>query len=655
MKPNTFFLLAAIMPFVMNPTPNAWGETAAAPGHPLANLSAADTIPRFTPSSGSEDQVSAALSTDAAAHGVVVTIQPGKAGYPGMTLKPEGAEGAVWDLSTYGHIEARVVNTGTKSLGLTMRVDNKGDWHDSPWNTEMTNIKPGATATLKVVFGYSFGKKGYPLKPAEIIGVLFFCGKSKEAQSFRIESIEAGGPVGEQPPVIPGNVRTKPPGGVILGTGAKIDAASQIAAKGDAQASLASDGKSLQINFSNGAGQSVTVKPTIGAWDLREAFQVRAKVKNTGASPVTPTFRVDSKAGPTSTGTASAPIAPGATGELVVTFEASAPWLGIKDSAKTSYNGQPGTGTKFTSDAVSAVNILPGSPAGAQSLQVESIIADVPAPTVLPDWVGKRPPVEGDWVKTFDEEFDGNKLDETKWNIYADNFWDKRSHFTKDNVILGDGVVKLRYEKKTGFHNDDPAKKQTDYATGFLDTYGKWVQRYGYFESRMKATKGPGMWPAFWLMPDRGVAEGPQWKRASTSNGGMEFDIWEFLGRWGQYRYNIAMHWDGYGKDHQSTGTTTNYVMPDKDGFITIGFLWTPGQAVYYANGKEVLRWESPRISTIPADIMFTAVSGGWDNDGIDPAKMPDDYVIDYVRCWQRKDLASPADGPKSPAAAAAK
>jgi hypothetical protein len=24
-----------------------------------------------------------------------------------------------------------------------------------------------------------------------------------------------------------------------------------------------------------------------------------------------------------------------------------------------------------------------------------------------PDWLGRRPPVEGEWVQTFDENFDG--------------------------------------------------------------------------------------------------------------------------------------------------------------------------------------------------------------------------------------------------------
>jgi hypothetical protein len=40
-------------------------------------------------------------------------------------------------------------------------------------------------------------------------------------------------------------------------------------------------------------------------------------------------------------------------------------------------------------------------------------------------------------------------------------------------------------------------------------------------------------------------------------------------------------------------------------------------------------------------------VSGGWANVALDASKLPDDFYIDYVRVWQRKDLASPEDGPK--------
>jgi len=131
----------------------------------------------------------------------------------------------------------------------------------------------------------------------------------------------------------------------------------------------------------------------------------------------------------------------------------------------------------------------------------------------------------------------------------------------------------------------------------------------------------------------------------------MEFDVAEYLSRWGPYRMNVAWHWDGYGKEHKATGSTTIYFQPDKDGFVTSGVLWLPGLSVYYLNGNEVARWENPRVSNVESDIMFTNVSGGWDNNGIDDTKLPDNFVIDYVRVWQRKDLASEVDGPKKPEA----
>ena len=88
-------------------------------------------------------------------------------------------------------------------------------------------------------------------------------------------------------------------------------------------------------------------------------------------------------------------------------------------------------------------------------------------------------------------------------------------------------------------------------------------------------------------------------------------------------------------------------MQPDKDGFITSGLLWTPGVAAYYCNGKEICRWEDPRVSDVPQILMFTLPMGGWDNDALDVKQLPDDFVIDYIRVWQRKDLASDADGKK--------
>lgn len=586
----------------------------------------------------SSAQVTIARSQDAAAPGLVVSIEPGKDEYPGVALKPQ----TPWNLAAFGHVEARVTNLSAKRLSLTLRVDDAGPWQDNPWNASVATIEPGQSQTITTIFGYTWGKPGFALKPQAITQILLFGGKSDAAQSFRIDSIVAAGPAGEKLPVDPASIRLKPVGGVLFGAGARGDEAQVTSHNAGAVRTGNVGQQSLALTLPAAmADQSVTLKPQQGRWDLREALQVLVKVRNDGAVPIRPRARVESNGGPSAWAILGRPLAPGAQAELAIPFAS----LFIKNLERKE------TLQRFTSDAVSGVTIADADEAdGERVLSVQSIRAIMPPAPALPAWLGQRPPVEGEWVKTLDDEFDGATLDTSVWDVAGPNYWDKTSHWSKDNVLLGGGMVKLRYEKKTGFQDDDPKLKQSDYASGFLHTLGKWRQRYGYFESRMKLPRSPGLWPAFWMMPDRGVGDG---HRQDTGLGGMEFDILEHLTRWGPNRYNITMHWDNYGPEHKSIGSDSIYVQPDKDGFITAGLLWTPGLAVYYANGHEVARWENPRISSVPEMLMFTLPMGGWDNSPLDDARLPDDYTIDYVRVWQRRDLASPTDGKMTPPTAA--
>jgi beta-glucanase (GH16 family) len=578
---------------------------------------------------------------------ITVTLPAARANYPGIQIFPPGGA-ASWDLSSCGHVEATLTNTGSTLLRETMRVD--GQVSGAPASdTEIIGIKPGETKVLKVIFGAAWGyKPSAAIDPSKIERVILFATKSTQDQSFRIENLQGAGPPGEKPPFNPDYVVNKPPNGVILGPGVTFDPAKQVIAHG-VQVSAGAGG-GLSLSFKGGGDETIDLKPAMGTWDLRDDNEIRVKFKNTGDTPVTPSASIGSN-----TVSTSQPLAAGAEAEVVVPFE---PLVTPVCASDYKAGLMPGTGTKFENNKVRQISIGSDTTAGAKNVLVESIIADAPV-AQIPDWLGKKPPVDGDWTQTFDEEFNGPTIDTSKWNYYGHNFWDKRSHFSKDNLILKDGKVFFHYEKKTGYQNDDPhnveSTHKTAYAVGFLNTFGKWTQRYGYFESRMKLPTAPGLWPAFWLMPDRGHSSYKGHYRVGTAlqpgvdtgNGGMEFDIMEFLSGWGPYRFNIAMHWDGYGKLHKATGSEDNYVQADKDGFITSGLLWTPGSAIYYCNGKEILRWENPRVSDEQEYIMYDMVSGGWDNLPLDDAKLPDDFVVDYCRVWQRKDLATPDDGPK--------
>lgn len=571
--------------------------------------------------------------------GVEVSVQEaGKSSFPGVRIQPESP----WDVSKHGVIEATVANTSAKPIRVSLRVD------DATGETGAASvaIPPGESRPVAVYLDYAAKAK---LKSSAIKSVLVFGSKAPNAQNFRIEKLVATGEPGEKPPIDPKTTAVKPAKGVLLGEGSSLDTVKQLTPIGSGKGVV--DGKNLALTFTGSQNEGVTFKPAIGLWNLNEYFQLRVRVKNTGSTAVTPSMRVESKEGPTAVIPAAGPIAPGAETDIVVPFAAATPWEGSDDpdvgvlEKKKDFKGKPGTGTNFVSHRVTGVTVLGDKIPG--TLSVTSIAAENPTALDLPEWLGQRPPVDGEWAKTFEDNFDGDSIDLTKWNIYGPNFWDKRTHFSKDNTIVKDGTLTLRVERKTGRHNDSPDGKETDYATGFADTYGKWVQRYGYFEARVKLPTAPCLWPAFWLMPDRGLGNGDQGRRQSTRFGGMEFDIIEQLSIWGSQRFNFAMHWDGYGAGHKATGSGSVYVPADKDGFIVVGLLWTPGSAVLYGNGKEIAHWNNPRISDAPSNILLDNVTGGWETESLDDSQLPGDFVIDYIRVWQRNDLASPADGPK--------
>ena len=598
----------------------------------------------------SEDDV----TYDATKNGIDITVKANpKTSFPGIVITPVPA----WNASGYGHIEMKVTNNGTKPIRPCLRIDNEGPWQDNRWSAQVVTIKPGTTGTVSAIFGYQFDKAGYPLNPAAIISATIFSGKSDVEQKYHVEQIQAAGPTGEKPYVDPGTVAVRPPGGVLLGgNAAPIDGAKQIVAKAGAKGVLGADGKSIGIEFNGGAQEaSVLFKPASGIWNLNEQLQVRVRVKNTGSAPVTPTVRLESKGGMAPVVSAPAPVAPGAEEDIVVPFAPAVPCViaphpdeeGNTELKKEFGDFAPGTGTRYTSNSTTGVSFVQAKGAGAASYVVTGIVADMPK-VETPAWLGQRPPVPGEWTKTFDEHFPGNAIDPHTWNIYTKDAWHlgANTHYSKDNLLVKDGELSLRVEKKRGHHNDNPDYPENDYQTGYADTKGKWTQRYGYFEARMKLPTAPNMFLAFWLMPDRGInAKGD---RGSTKVGGMEFDIMETLSIWGPWRHDFGMHWDDYQKYHKSNGMFSSYCPPDKDGFITVGMLWTPGMLVNYDNGKEAARWESPRIGNVPEYIILDHITGGWESEPLDDKKLPADFIIDYIRVWQRKDLASPDDGKKA-------
>jgi beta-glucanase (GH16 family)/uncharacterized cupredoxin-like copper-binding protein len=560
--------------------------------------------------------------------------QPGDADHPGLRIVP--AEGKVWELSAYGHIEAKVTNLGTKQLPFVMQIeDGSGGLN----NLESINVAPGETKVLKVVFGYQYNyEPGAPINTSHISEIFLFNWGGPNPHNFRIEEVKAAGAPGEKP-FDANEIGYRPEGGVILGKGVAFDVARQVETNG-AEVRSDADG-ALAVNFT-GRDQTIKIKPAAGFWDMAEGNQLRIHVKNVGKSGTSPVLTVG-----TLQGKSREQVAPGAEADVAVSF------IGA-DTAS------------FSSSKINEIGI---ATEGSKTILISSIVLEQAAEE-LPNWLGKKPPVTGDWVQSFDEEFDGPALDYKKWNIYGVNNLDgnhpwnrnhnslRMAHWSKDNVLLKDGKLILRVDKKTGPNNDAPGGVVSDYASGLLTTYGKWTQRYGYFEARVKLPKvQSGVLASIAIYPDRGKQITPQAMRSNPAKlpgdagvGGSEFRLLDNFSYAGPDRISMALRDNLDTKTFGQTeklGSIDRYVQPDKDGYLTLGLLWLPGSAAYYANGKEILKVENKRVSDVESYLKLSLILGGNNNVLLNETKLPADFAIDYVRAWQRKDLASPEDEAK--------
>jgi len=139
---------------------------------------------------------------------------------------------------------------------------------------------------------------------------------------------------------------------------------------------------------------------------------------------------------------------------------------------------------------------------------------------------------------------------------------------------------------------------------------------------------------------DPGLHVEEPWRdNCSTYDGGMEIDIMESLGVWGDDTTSHAAHWDGYGADHQVMQGGRHSFPPGEDGFHVYGLNWQPGLLEFYVDGEMTHSWTDPRVASVDLYMILSLQFGGWaddigDNRIIDDGNLPGELVVDYVRVW---------------------
>lgn len=233
-----------------------------------------------------------------------------------------------------------------------------------------------------------------------------------------------------------------------------------------------------------------------------------------------------------------------------------------------------------------------------------------------------EPPSESGYELVWQDEFDGDQLDATKWDY---RLGPRRDAEWVENAVQlsGDGYLHLKT-----YMQDGKAYQ------GGIWTTGTYLQRYGYFEIRCQIPEGKGHWPAFWMQSPRigNAIDNPAYV-------GTEIDIFESF--WpGENRIVSSQHWGGYEPPQHPQWGNQFDVTPTADGFHVIGLEWLPDCYRVFVDGRQVFERRAD-ISQVPQYLELTEETEYLKR--IKQGKLPPDFVleddvfiVDWVRAYQR-------------------
>jgi beta-glucanase (GH16 family) len=263
------------------------------------------------------------------------------------------------------------------------------------------------------------------------------------------------------------------------------------------------------------------------------------------------------------------------------------------------------------------------------------------------------PPVaapSGSWQCTFDDEFNGDALDTSKWQPQLSStsgyttgaapdlvcYVDNPDTISESGGTLNLSVVQTPTPQACG-------QGETQFEGGMVSSYQIFTQRYGFFEARAKlpASTLLGLQETLWLYPEDQTLFGP-----FPDSG--EIDYGEFYSEFPTTDVPVV-HFPGSQDDPNATNDYCSIAGTATAGqFNTYALLWTPTTITAYFNGMPCITdtyapyVQSPDAAPGPFNqpffMAFTSALGyGSDSPvGQDMSQeLPATTSLDWMRVWQ--------------------
>jgi beta-glucanase (GH16 family) len=281
-------------------------------------------------------------------------------------------------------------------------------------------------------------------------------------------------------------------------------------------------------------------------------------------------------------------------------------------------NSVPVSHWNSTTDGWVEINQILDPPAGADQLIITPQISGATGTT---DFRQLR--VDA-LVQTFDDEFQGTTLDTTKWSpsdtdhlLYTPGI----EYLSPDHVIVGNGQVT--------FHGDKVAHNGYQWQSGEIRSVGKFQQKFGYWEFKMKIPTCMGAWPAAYLLK-----YDDSWPP--------EIDVQEDTGNEIATIHQTNHYADDYGRHQMST---VNFPASELDltTWHTYAICWEQGELAWYIDNVYRGSTGEPDadVSNVPMYIRINLGIGDWGGDP-NGGTWPQDLLLKYARVYQLNNLPLP-------------
>ncbi len=245
-----------------------------------------------------------------------------------------------------------------------------------------------------------------------------------------------------------------------------------------------------------------------------------------------------------------------------------------------------------------------------------------------------------EWKLVWSDEFDGQGLpDSTKWTFDIGNWgWGNNElQYYTDN--------KVENARQEGGNLIIEARKNDSglpWSSARLTTRGKVSFLYGKIEFRAKVPASRGTWSAGWLLGDKYVDE-ISWPYCG------EIDVLENVGFeidsiTGSGKTHASIHCGAYYFKLGNQPTSIKDVENMNNSFHEYTLEWLPSGMIIYIDGKKYfdyhdtsndLTWPFNKAQNL---ILNLAVGGGWGGaKGLDPAMTSQQFIIDYVRVFEKR------------------